>query len=307
MIDGLHRAPPSRLPPWLKRPLVFGATTRALEQSFTDANLHTVCEEARCPNRGDCFNRGTAAFLILGNVCTRQCRFCGVSHGAPLPVDADEPRRVVDAVRLMGISHAVVTSVTRDDVNDGGAGMFARVIGLLKHEVPSVTVEVLVPDFAGNAAALRTVLHAGPHVFNHNMETVPRLYPFIRPGAGYRRSLELLAHAARFEAELDVKSGLMVGLGETCDEMLSTLSDMREAGVTMVTIGQYLRPSREQAPVAEFITPAQFDFYRDRALAIGFAAVSCGPFVRSSYRAGHMLKEKNTPQGHARTSVIQEI
>ncbi len=307
MIDGRHRAPPSRLPPWLKRPLVVGAATRALQQSFTDANLHTVCEEARCPNRSECFNKGTAAFLILGNVCTRRCRFCGVSHGVPLPVDAGEPRRVVDAVKRMGISHAVVTSVTRDDLSDGGAGMFALVIGLLKHEVPSVTVEVLVPDFTGNAAALCTVLHAGPHVFNHNMETVPRLYPLIRPGAGYRRSLELLAQAARFEAELEVKSGLMVGLGETCDEMLSTLRDMRGAGVTMVTIGQYLRPSREQAPVAEFITPAQFDFYRDRALAIGFEAVSCGPFVRSSYGAGHMLKEKNTPRGRIHTSVVEKI
>jgi lipoic acid synthetase len=208
-------------------------------------------------------------------------------------LDADEPDRVVEAVKRMGISHAVITSVTRDDLRDGGANVFAQVIRLLKHELPLVTAEVLVPDFKGNAGALCTVLDAGPDVFNHNIETVPRLYPLIRPGAGYRRSLEILARAARFEVEFKVKSGLMVGLGETRDEVLSTLCDMREAGATMVTIGQYLRPSREQAPVAEFITPAQFDFYRSRALSIGFAEVKSGPFVRSSYRAGEMLKRKN--------------
>ncbi len=279
-----------RLPSWLKRPLLSGAAARALEQSLSGANLHTVCEEAGCPNRGECFNRGTATFLILGTVCTRHCRFCGVTRGVPVPPDEDEPRRVAEAVRRMGLTHAVITSVTRDDLGDGGAALFAKVIRLLKQELPSVTVEVLVPDFRGDAAALRTVLDAGPDIFNHNVETVPRLYPFVRPEAAYERSLEMLARAARLGIELKVKSGLMVGLGETQDEVISVLADMRSAGVSLVTIGQYLRPSKEHAPVAAFIPPAQFDDYRNTALQLGFAEVSAGPFVRSSYRAGEMME-----------------
>jgi lipoyl synthase len=281
-----------RLPPWLKRPLVASAVAQRLEESFLDDGLHTVCAEAKCPNKGECFGRGTAAFLILGGTCTRSCGFCGIAHGSPQPVDKDEPRRVVDAIGRMGITHAVVTSVTRDDLADGGAGMFAEAIRLVRRELPGVSVEVLVPDFQGNHAALDLVLTARPHVFNHNVETVARLYPSVRPQAEYRRSLNILSRAAGCGAELKVKSGLMVGLGETSTEVHSALADMRAAGCSMVTIGQYLRPSKSQLSVAEFITPKQFNAYRDFALGLGFQEVSSGPFVRSSYRAGEMVKGK---------------
>lgn len=284
--------PHRRLPAWLKRPVSSGGKTGAVEAALTDANLHTVCVEAKCPNRGECFGRGTATFLILGKTCSRSCGFCSVSHGEPEPLDIDEPHRVAAAVGRMGIIHAVITSVTRDDLEDGGAGQFAEVVRLLKHEQPCVTVEVLVPDFAGSQEALTAVLGSGPHVFNHNVETVERLYPAVRPQAGYRRSLEILAKAAEYEVQLNVKSGLMVGLGETQDEVLRTLFDMRETGCSMVTMGQYLRPSREQVPVAEYITPRQFDLYRERALSMGFSEARCGPFVRSSYRAEEMVKER---------------
>jgi lipoic acid synthetase len=295
MIDTQRGAPLTqhqRLPPWLKRPVAPAGALRELEQSLSDANLHTVCAEAKCPNRGECFGRGTATFLILGKICSRACGFCGITHGTPQPLDKDEPRRVAEAVNRMGVSHAVITSVTRDDLPDGGAGQFATVIRLLKQELPAVTIEVLVPDFCGNSQSLGTVMDAGPHVFNHNIETVERLYPVVRPQANYKRSLEILAKAAQHEVQLNVKSGVMVGLGETPQEVFSTLADMREAGCSLVTIGQYLRPSKEQVPVAEFITPAQFEIYKGRAMAMGFTEVSSGPFVRSSYRAEEMVNGK---------------
>jgi lipoyl synthase len=291
MIDPHSAAAQRRLPSWLKRPVALAGTVRLLEQSLTDANLHTVCAEAKCPNRGECFGRGTATFLILGKICSRSCGFCGITHGAPQPLDKDEPRRVVEAVKRMGVVHAVVTSVTRDDLPDGGAGQFAAVIRLLKQELPAVTVEVLVPDFCGNERSFITVLDAGPHVFNHNIETVCRLYPVVRPQANYARSLEILAKAARYEVQLNVKSGLMVGLGETPGEMFSAMSDIRKTGCSLLTIGQYLRPSKEQVPVVEFITPEQFDEYKQQALAMGFTEANSGPFVRSSYRAEEMMKK----------------
>lgn len=295
MIDTRNQQPQTtahnRLPPWLKRPLVASAVARQLEHALIDGRLHTVCAEAKCPNRGECFGRGTAAFLILGDTCTRSCGFCGIAHGSPKPVDNNEPRRVIDAIGRMGITHAVVTSVTRDDIADGGAGLFAEVVRLVRRELPGVSVEVLVPDFKGNRAALEMVLAARPHVFNHNVETVARLYPAVRPQAEYRRSLEILSRAACFSAGLKVKSGLMVGLGETAAEVRSTLADMRAAGCGLVTIGQYLRPSKSQLPVADFITPQQFEAYGDFARGLGFTDVSSGPFVRSSYRAGEMVKE----------------
>jgi lipoic acid synthetase len=294
MIDSLRAAPQARqrLPSWLKRPVAPAGAVRPLEQVLGDAALHTVCAEAKCPNRRECFGRGTATFLILGNICSRNCGFCGITHGAPRSLDKDEPRRVAGAVAAMGVTHAVITSVTRDDLPDGGAGQFAEVIRLLKQDLPGVTVEVLVPDFCGNDKALNTVLDAGPHVFNHNIETVCRLYPVVRPQANYRRSLEILAKAARHEVQLNVKSGVMLGLGETQEEVLSTLADVRAAGCAMLTLGQYLQPSREQVPVAEFITPEQFDEYKRQALAMGFTEVSAGPFVRSSYRAEELIKGK---------------
>lgn len=291
MID-TQRGAPLRLPSWLKRPLAPPGALRALEQSLADANLHTVCAEAKCPNRGECFGRGTATFLILGKICSRTCGFCGITHGTPQPLDKDEPRRVVEAVKRMGVSHAVITSVTRDDLPDGGAGQFAAVIRLLKHELPAVTVEVLVPDFCGNDRSISTVLDADPHVFNHNMETVERLYPMVRPQANYKRSMEILAKAARHEVQLNVKSGLMVGLGEMPEEVLSAMRDIRKTGCSLLTIGQYLRPSKDQLPVVEYVTPEQFDDYRKQGLAMGFTEVNSGPFVRSSYRAEEMVKGK---------------
>src|SRR5271157_3729917 len=284
MIDARARPPQTaagrRLPPWLKRPLVASPVAQRLEKSLLEGGLHTVCAEAKCPNRSECFGRGTATFLILGNICTRSCGFCGIAHGSPQPVDKDEPRRVVEAIARMGITHAVVTSVTRDDLADGGAGVFAEIIGIIRQELPRVSVEVLVPDFGGNPEALGLVLGARPHVFNHNVETVPRLYPAVRPQAQYRRSLEILARAAGRGADPRVKSGLMVGLGETTEEVHRVLADMRAAGCGMVTIGQYLRPSKSQVGVAEFIAPQQFAAYRTFALGLDFAEVSSGPFVR---------------------------
>ena len=295
MIDTQRGAPQAqRLPSWLKRPVAPAGAVQPLEQSLSDANLHTVCAEAKCPNRGECFGRGTATFLILGKICSRSCNFCGITHGAPQPLDKDEPRRVAGAVKRMGVSHAVITSVTRDDLPDGGANQFAAVIRLLKQELPAVTVEVLVPDFCGNDRSLSTVLDAGPDVFNHNIETVLRLYPVVRPQANYKRSLEILAKAARHEVQLNVKSGLMVGLGETPEEVLSAMSDIRKTGCSLLTIGQYLRPSKEQHPVVEYVTPEQFDDYRKQGLAMGFTEVSSGPFVRSSYRAEEMAGKKIT-------------
>jgi lipoic acid synthetase len=295
MIDLQHEAitAPSvgRMPVWLKRPLEGGATMRSLGQSLDDAGLHTVCAEARCPNRGECFSRGTATFLIMGNVCSRNCGFCAIAHGTPRHIDKDEPRRVATAVKNMGISHAVITSVTRDDLPDGGASHFAGVIRLLKQELPAVSVEVLVPDFCGNDASLFTVLEAGPQVFNHNVETVSRLYPVVRPQANYRRSLEILAKAAEHELQLNVKSGLMVGLGETPNEVQAAIGDIRDAGCSFLTIGQYLRPTKMQAPVAQYVMPGQFEEYRRYALGVGFTEVSSGPFVRSSYRAKEMINK----------------
>jgi lipoic acid synthetase len=292
MIDTRPGAQQQRMPSWLKRPVAPAGAQRSLEQSLSDADLHTVCAEAKCPNRGECFGRGTATFLILGKICSRTCGFCGITHGAPQHLDKDEPRRVAAAVARMGVSHAVITSVTRDDLPDGGAGQFAAVIRLLKQELPGITVEVLVPDFCGNSQSLSTVLEAGPHVFNHNIETVLRLYPAVRPQANYKRSLEILAKAAQHEVQLNVKSGLMVGLGETPGEVFSTMCDVRKTGCSLLTIGQYLRPSKEQVPVAEFITPELFDEYKLRAQAMGFTEVSSGPFVRSSYRAEEMAGRK---------------
>jgi lipoic acid synthetase len=269
--------------------LAYAGRYDEVDAALSAASLHTVCREAKCPNRSECFSSGTATFLVMGPVCTRACRFCGVSHGEPEPLDKDEPGRVCAAAAAMGITHAVVTSVTRDDLPDGGASHFAEIIRLFRERLPRVTVEVLVPDFRGSIPAMETVLAAGPHVFNHNIETVPRLYPAIRPQALYRRSLEILAKAARSGVELKIKSGLMVGLGETPDEVMETLRDIHESGCRLMTIGQYLRPSKEQAPVAEFVAPERFDGYRTRALAMGFASVQAGPFVRSSYKAETMM------------------
>jgi lipoic acid synthetase len=247
--------------------------------------LSTVCEEARCPNRADCFERKTATFLIAGSVCTRACGFCNVESGVPAPLDAGEPESVVRAARSMGLRHVVVTSVDRDDLQDGGAAHWSRVVRALKDDAPLRAVEVLTPDFQGDPEAIDRVADAGPDVFNHNVETVPRLYPRVRPKAVYRRSLELLARVNSRHPGMTTKSGLMLGLSESDAEIVQVLRDLRTAGVDIVTIGQYLRPGSWNLPVVEYSTPARFDTLRLEGEALGFRHVFSGPFVRSSYRA----------------------
>lgn len=247
--------------------------------------LNTVCQSASCPNIGECFSRGTATFMILGDVCTRNCGFCGVKHGLPTVVDPDEPARVAEAVSAMDLTYVVVTSVTRDDLPDGGADHFAQTIRAINHTVPSAKVEVLIPDFLGDRAALKTVLDARPYVLNHNVETISRLYSEVRPDANYSRSLELLETAKEIEPSIYTKSGFMVGLGETAEEVSALLADLHAVGCGFVTIGQYLRPSKSNLPVVEYIPPPVFDEYRGIGEEMGFLHVASGPFVRSSYHA----------------------
>jgi lipoic acid synthetase len=255
---------------------------------LSELELNTVCREAHCPNVGECFARGTATFMILGDVCTRDCAFCAVCSGQPRPVDPEEPHRVAEAARRLGLRHVVVTSVTRDDLPDGGSRQFAETVLAIRRRAEAA-VEVLTPDFQGQTEDVDRVLDAGPRVFNHNVETVPRLYPAVRPQADYRRSLGVLARAAtRRTADCLTKSGLMVGLGEREDEVLAVLRDLREAGCQALTIGQYLAPSPAHHPVVEFVTPEQFEGLAAQARELGFAAVASGPFVRSSYGAAEL-------------------
>jgi lipoyl synthase len=279
-----------RLPSWLKKPIAGTGRKAAVERLLDSSSLHTVCEEAKCPNRAECFGRGTATFLIMGDTCTRNCGFCGVNKGCALPLDSDEPFRIAEAIRQMPINHAVITSVTRDDLPDGGANHFARVVGCIKKSSPAITIEVLTPDFQGNQEALMTVLHSKPDVFNHNIETVRRLYPGIRPQAQYDRSLAVLKSAAQSRLVAWIKSGIMVGLGEYPLEVLQTLKDLRDTGCSIVTIGQYLQPGKAQVPVASFIEPSQFDEYRKAGENIGLKKIVAGPFVRSSYHAGEVFQ-----------------
>lgn len=284
--------------PWLIRRIPAGSGMEKVQGMLSNLGLHTVCESASCPNQGECFCSGTATFLILGGVCTRNCRFCGVPKGETLPVDPLEAAHVAEAVKTLGLRHAVVTSVTRDDLQDGGAGVFAACIRALRASCPGTTVEVLTPDFAGNAAALRLVLQERPDVFNHNVETVPRLYPTVRPMADYRQSL-LVLHQASQAGIRRVKSGLMLGLGESEAEVLAVFQDLLEAGVNCLTVGQYLRPSRGHLPVVEYVHPDQFNKLAEEAYRLGFAHVASGPLVRSSYHAGEVFGagESAAPSG----------
>ncbi len=276
--------PSHRLPPWIRvRVPAAEQKYRAVHAALREAGLPTVCESAHCPNRLECFNRGTATVMILGDICTRNCRFCAVKHGAPAPPHPDEPARVKQLAVRLGLRYVVVTSVTRDDLPDGGAGIFADVIRAL-HGIP-VRVEVLTPDFQGREASIAAVLAAEPEVFNHNLETVRRLQPQIRPQADYTRSLQVLRTAARLRTQTLIKSGLMLGLGETDAELRQSLLDLLENGCRALTMGQYLAPSRGHFPVARYVAPAEFETYRDWALQMGFAAVASGPLVRSSYQA----------------------
>jgi lipoyl synthase len=280
--------PRKHLPAWLKRPVIVGGKKSGVEAAIGQGRLHTVCAEAKCPNRGECFSSGTATFLILGDVCTRTCGFCAIGKGTPLSVDKEEPGRVARAVGAMRLRHAVITSVTRDDLPDGGAGHFAETVALVHERNPGVTVEVLVPDFSGDPALLETVLESRPDVLNHNVETVPRLYRTVRPRAVYERSIALLRAAAAGRNPAGVKSGLMVGLGEFPDEVLAVLRDLHEAGCSIVTIGQYLQPGPGQLPVEAFIEPAQFEAYAKAGREIGLKQIFAGPFVRSSYHAAEL-------------------
>jgi lipoic acid synthetase len=283
-------APKIERPQWLRAPAPGGENYRDLKALIDRLRLHTVCESAACPNVGECWNHRTATFMILGNVCTRRCGFCAVEKGAPLPVDYDEPRRVADAVEAMGLKFAVVTSVNRDDRRDGGAELFALVIREIRRRVPGCGVEVLTPDFQGSHAAVETVLEAAPGVFNHNTETVPRMYRQVRLGARYDRSLDVLAHAARTAPGIPVKSGLMLGLGESMEEVLQVLRDLRAQGVRILTLGQYLRPSPKHLPIVRYVSPEEFDELRRAACDMGFTHVESGPLVRSSYHASLAVK-----------------
>ncbi len=278
-------SPKGQRPGWLRAPAPVGEGYRELKSLIARLNLHTVCESAACPNVGDCWNRRTATFMILGNVCTRRCGFCAVQKGAPLEVDFDEPRRVAEAVAAMGLRYAVVTSVNRDDRKDGGALLFAMTIRAIRERIPGCKVEVLVPDFQGRREAMEIVMEARPDVLNHNTETVPRLYRQVRFGARYERSLDMLGSAKELAPDVPAKSGLMLGLGEMREEVVGVMHDLRGAKVDILTLGQYLRPTPRHLPVIRYVAPAEFDDYRRMGYEMGFAHVEAGPLVRSSYHA----------------------
>ncbi|MDH5638221.1 MAG: lipoyl synthase [Nitrospinota bacterium] len=278
-------------PDWLKRPSTSLTATSDVRGRITQARLNTVCRSARCPNMGECYSRGTATFMILGDVCSRDCGFCAVPHGRQADaVDPGEPARVAAAAKGMKLEHVVVTSVTRDDLPDGGASVFADTIHALRHALSAATVEVLTPDFQGDATSIDTVAAAGPDVFNHNMETVRELYRVVRPQAKYDRSLEFLSRVSARYPEIAVKSGMMVGLGETTEQVIQLLKDLHKTGCRMVTIGQYLRPSKEHLPVVEYVRPEVLDEYARLGEEIGIEKVFAGPLVRSSYMAGEVLR-----------------
>jgi lipoic acid synthetase len=289
---------PSKRPEWLRAPAPAGENYQDIKQLVGRLRLHTVCESAACPNVGECWNHRTATFMILGNVCTRRCGFCAVEKGAPLPVDYDEPRRVAEAVAAMGLQFAVITSVNRDDREDGGAELFALVIGAIRRRVEGCGVEVLVPDFQGSRAAVETVLEAAQDVFNHNTETVPRLYRRVRLGARYERSLDVLAHAKRTAPAVPTKSGLMLGLGETNAEILQVMRDLRANRVDILTLGQYLRPSPKHLPIVRYAPPEEFAELRVAAREMGFGHVEAGPLVRSSYHASGLANGTKSISSH---------
>ena len=272
-------------PKWLRAPAPVGDNYRELKSLITDLKLHTVCESAACPNIGECWNHRTATFMILGNVCTRRCGFCAVQKGAPLPVDFDEPRRVAEAAEIMGLKYAVVTSVNRDDRKDGGAELFAMTIQAIRERIPGCKVEVLVPDFQGSRPAMKIVMDARPDVLNHNTETVPRLYRQVRLGARFERSLDMLAYAKELAPETPVKSGMMLGLGETIEEVLETMRALKAHNVDILTLGQYLRPSPKHLPIVRYVAPSEFADLKKAGMEMGFAHVEAGPMVRSSYHA----------------------
>lgn len=283
---------PLRKPRWIRAQSQGDPRVQRIKRILREQRLHTVCEEASCPNLGECFAHGTATFMIMGDICTRRCPFCDVAHGRPNPLDADEPRHLAETIRAMALRYVVITSVDRDDLRDGGAAHFAACIRAVREQNPGIRIEVLVPDFRGRVAtALRILREAPPDVFNHNLETVPRLYRKARPGSDYRGSLELLRAFRAEHPDTPTKSGLMLGIGETREELLQVLHDLRDHGCEMLTLGQYLQPSRHHLPVERYLDPAEFDELADRAREMGFRQVASGPMVRSSYHADLQARE----------------
>ncbi|MBS2000289.1 MAG: lipoyl synthase [Cyanobacteria bacterium SZAS LIN-5] len=280
-----------RLPEWVRRTVLNTEENRKVRSILKEQKLSTICESGRCPNKGECWARGTATYLLMGPLCTRTCKFCSVNKGMPEALDPDEPYRVAEASRQMNLRHVVLTSVNRDDLPDQGANHFARTIAALKELIPDVAVEVLTPDFQGREECVATVLAADPVVFNHNIETVPRLYRKVRPGSKYDRSLKVLEIAKKLRPDIPTKSGIMLGLGETREEIFEVLKDMRAIDVDFLTMGQYLRPSRDQLPVKRYVTPEEFDELGAEAWKLGFKMVHSGPLVRSSYHAEELAEQ----------------
>ena len=280
----------TRKPSWLKVPAPGGPQYAELKHLLRELGLHTVCEEAHCPNIGECWGHRTATFMILGDVCTRNCSYCAVAHGTPLPLDLEEPARLAQAVGRLHLKHVVITSVDRDDLADGGAGIFAAAIREIRERVPGTSIEVLIPDFKGNRESLATVIAASPDILNHNLETIDRLYRLARPGGRYSRALELLRRAKDIAPELLTKSGIMCGLGEDWDELLDAMHDLRACDVDILTVGQYLRPSTQHLPIARYYTPDEFAELKRLGLALGFKHVESGPLVRSSYHAWEQVE-----------------
>jgi len=285
------KTPTERKPDWLKVRFPGGPNYNRIDRYHRQEGLHSVCRSAACPNQGECWNRGTATFMILGDRCTRGCRFCNVRGSEPLPPDPQEPAKVARAVAELGLRHAVVTSVTRDDLPDGGAAQFARLTQEIRRAAPGCRIELLIPDLGGSRQALAEVLAASPDILGHNLETVPRLYPLVRLGADYARSLRLLAAARELAPQVPTKSGLMLGMGEERDELLAVFADLLQAGCKRLTLGQYLAPSRGHHPVARYVPPAEFAELRRQALELGFRHVEAGPLVRSSYHAEEQFAE----------------
>jgi len=282
-----------RLPPWFKKKIPDARLLLGMERLLGGLNLHTICESALCPNQGDCFAQGTATFLILGDVCTRHCTFCAVKKGLPSPVDEKEPEHLLEAVEKLGLRHVVITSVTRDDLPDGGASQFAKTILALKGKRKDLTVEVLIPDFRGSLESLKVVVDARPEVINHNLETVPRLYPEVRPQADYRRSLNLLSLVRKLDSLMVTKSGLMLGLGERRDEIVGVMEDLRGVECDLLTMGQYLQPSSSHHPVVRYLPPEEFSEYEKMGRDMGFADVVSAPLVRSSFHAAQLYAKVN--------------
>lgn len=276
-------------PKWLRKPVPSQGHKKNVIKYIEEGSLHTVCEEARCPNRSECFSKGTATFLLLGDVCTRNCLFCNISQGLTQLPDSMEPKQVCEAVKKMNLKYVVLTSVTRDDLADGGAGHIAKVISTIQNQIPDIKIEVLIPDLKGNKKDLDTILSAKPDVFNHNIETVSSIFKRVRSEGDYHQSLNILSYAAKYNKNLPVKSGFMVGLGETKEQVHSLMRDLIEAHVSILTIGQYLQPTKHQVPVAEFITPNNFKQYEIYGKKLGFLKVISGPFVRSSYMASDVF------------------